>query len=129
MGSSQSKTSQVKPARSQKVCTPPKNTYLAGDSFGYTVHFDEFMFKSQHIGKCYLCNKYLAIGDEIVFHNTERCKGAFHGHCIRRWLPRFIDTRGRHSRPNCAKCNRQMNIRLVRDGRTKRNPMGDLRAF
>lgn len=127
MGSSHSKPGRVKPGRYQQI--PQRNTWLAADSFGYPVHFDEFMFKAQHFNRCYLCSRNLTVTDEIVYHNTERCQAAVHAQCMRKWLLRFIDARGRHSRPQCLKCHCTLNIRQVKRGRTKDNPLGDFRPF
>lgn len=129
MGSSHSKPVAKKSTRVKKVKTPPLNTYLAADSFGYATYFDDFMFKARQISHCYLCSQRLDAGHEIVFHNTQRCQGAFHANCMRRWLLRFIDSRGRHSRPRCVKCDRSLNIRQGNGGRTKQNPLGDFKPF
>lgn len=129
MGSSQSKPASKKPTRFKKVKNPPCNTFLAADSFGYITHFDEFMFNSLKISRCYICNKRLTAADEIVIHNNQRCQAVFHADCMRAWLRRFIDSRGRHSRPGCLKCERPLNIRQMKGGRTRQNPLGDFKAF
>lgn len=129
MGSSHSKPASKKPTRFKKVKTPSCNVFLAADSFGDTTHFDEFMFRSLKISRCYLCNRRVTAADEIVIHNNQRCQAVFHADCMRNWLRRFVDSRGRHSRPACLKCERSLNIRQVKEGRTKQSPLGDFRAF
>lgn len=134
MGSSQSKQAYNKPAKVksggyQKVKNPSLNTWLAAESFGYATHFDDFMFKSHRVNVCFLCSRRLSLSDEIVVHNTDRCQASFHAQCMRCWLQRFIDSRGRHSRPRCVKCDRSLNIRQANGGRTKRNLVGDFKPF
>lgn len=128
MGSPHSKPAANKSKRFKKV-NIPLNTFLAGDSFGYAVHFDDFMFQSLQIKRCYLCSRRVTVADEIVYHNTERCQAAFHAQCMRHWLRRFIDLRGRHTRLACVKCNHSLNIRQGDGGKTKLNPLDDFKAF
>jgi len=119
MGSSQSKPQQPRPrAHPRRDPRPEFHRTKRADYNAWLLDNGHHVISADLLTRwgcpdCIWCGRAIstAASSKHLIHNLPGCQVAYHDRCMREWLARFVDGRGRLTRPRCFRCERAIDVR------------------